>query len=212
MSTLTPETIQFYLPILKEIQAELDVRLQHPEAINRRAKMDYYSLTHKHDAYRVAEALDIIKSWITPLGFTVESLYIIKPINSDWSLLFDTLTQKINEFDIKSTIATGLIVLTLKHGIVSRKNGDLELTCDFEEESQRIKILHTLRDGKFIDNKILKTIVGAASIESLAETIRTMNTALRVQLELPADKNVIEVKRGHGARINPDWYRLMISR
>lgn len=210
--TITLETFQIYRPILMEILADIEMRLKHPESINRRPHLDYLSKTNHHDAYMVAQALDLIKDWTIAHGYTFESYRIHKPLGSDWSQLYQIMKDKINEYTphpVMVPTTDGPVLLKLSHGRISRTKGDLHLSHDFD--GQKIKILHALCNGNFVSSKKLKEYVGSNTVESLSETIRVINTVLAVKLELPKGKKIIDSKRGFGYRINPEWYRLIIS-
>ncbi len=211
LNAVSPETVREYLPIIRAIRAELEIRTLNPDAVRARQKMEFFSVEGQYGARNTVSALGIMAPWAKAAGFAVDGYGFAKTsARSAWADLFRSVDRQTATLEKKlSSDAPPPIVLTFASGSIVRELDGRALSCPFEENGQKANIIRALpQDGAFLQQRELQSVVGAKSDKAVFSAIRKINLILANRLQLPTDRKPIEGKRGSGYRINPAFYKI----
>jgi hypothetical protein len=207
---LSRQMVTVYLPIIREIRAALELRLDSLDVGNRRS-FSLVFLINKHGSRELANAAYIIKSWTHDLNFNIQTPDFQK-INDDakWSELFNVIDSGLRRYGNDAAVIE--ISLSRSTGRITRKVNESSLIKDFSGDGNKIRIILSIAEGAgFVSSGALKQRVGSKTQKSLTNEIGQINSLLRRALQLPVHENkrFIDGKQGSGYRINP-LYNLVL--
>ncbi|WKZ29364.1 MAG: hypothetical protein QY323_01380 [Patescibacteria group bacterium] len=210
--TTSRETIIEYLPIIKKIQASLEIRLLKHPSLEGSDKLPFYGLWGGHDPVPVIEAWQIIGGWVGEKGVRVEntwpSFHLVKTDSAtDWWEVHKLIAKHIRKQDPVEAGREKAI----------RRDSPIEIALTLEGDLFRGKHKYSLREprrvslirllsgagGSFVKTNELQLLVGNASADALRGMIHAINRGARIHLVIKY--NVIEGRSRSGYRINPKY-------
>lgn len=223
---LNQTTIIEYLPIIREIQAFLDFRLQDPDMEKRCCfRFTYNSLGRNYGFLQLANAQSIICGWIDETGIKIgtgEEAYCFIKTNDTglWSRMHELIEENIDKYEQigasptpgdgrrkqtkdKKKIAPQVLVLNEDAQLFNQAHPKKFL--DLSKAPLQKKILLLLKN-KFTPTKALMTDSGSKSEQSFYKAVGELNADMKRELNLK--KNVIENDRQEGYRLAP-LYKLI---
>lgn len=194
------------LPLIKAVLANIDIQLADIQNID---EYNRFIITgpEQEKILHSYELEVIMNQWLKGSSFKFIFQYFEKPDEkTSWKELRHILTSKLSEYLNSDPI----IVLEMFRGKITRSMPHAQLSHDFYEDGNKIKIIQSMpRDGSFLKLAKIKDLVPSKSDKSLTNDIGSINAILENKLQLPSEKNFIDSHKGTGYRIN-SIYNLVI--
>ncbi len=203
------EAVEHYLTVAKAIYGSFEVSyITHPD----QDKINELRVTYLEDEFGLPKLMGVMKLigiWLHGSKFKANALHFSKEPDAKWPEMMEIIHENI----LKYQNETPIIVLTLSpSGRMTREIGSARFEHDFEEDGNKLKIIHTLIEHEgYVATKTIQHMIKSKSTASVEKTVAGINTAIRKSLSLPKERSLIDSKRRSGYRIDPIYNIVLLK-
>ena len=198
-------SVHEYLPVLRRIFSEIEIgftTVKNPE----KAKDLHLLFLEKELGGTYNRGMDIIAVWLKGSRFRSDFAHIWKTDSAaPWEELTVILRKKMKEY--ANDVSLIRLVLS-KEGRMTYRDSNDSSHCDFANDGMNLALLRLLaeKQGDYVPTSKIIDHIECKDLKALSEQKRTINAALRRDMGVPPEYEVIDSKPGSGYRIHPLYH------